>query len=131
MKTNDLTKFVISEFEKIGAEAERVDSVGMYDPARGAFRRKKGKKGNPDISAKLTNGRTVHAEIKVGSDKLRLSQYQRITELQSKGEACAIIKEPEDFEKWKKDFFRPLTANELNQHLVRKTRPAKKLPFGF
>ena len=129
MKTNELTNFVKSEFEKIGAEAERIDSVGMYDPSRGVFRRKKSAKGDPDLRAKLPDGRWVHAEIKAGSDKLRLAQYQRITALQSKGEACAIIKTPEDFEKWKKDGFRHLTAAELNNHLVRKTRSAKKSPF--
>lgn len=129
MKTNELTNFVKSEFDKIGAEAVRIDSVGMYDPSRGVFRRKKSEKGNPDIRAKLTDGRWVHAEIKAGSDKLRLAQYQRIIALQGTGEACAIIKKPEDFEKWKNDGFRPLTADELIAHLVRKTRPAKKSPF--
>jgi len=70
--------------------AARVNTVGIWDAAKGVYRRGNSTKGVADIVACI-NGRHVELEVKAGKDKPSLEQLQRQQEIRRAGGVYEFI----------------------------------------
>lgn len=84
-KTNDLTKAIILYLNYNGFRAWRNNSVGIYDPTKGIYRKNKGQlNGIGDvIGFRKSDGKHIEVEVKTGSDKLSPDQLIHINELKT------------------------------------------------
>lgn len=81
---NGLTRAIIAHLQMHGYFAARVNSTGVYDQARGLWRKSNARRGLADITA-VINGRAVQLEIKAGNDRPRAEQMRVQREVQTAG----------------------------------------------
>lgn len=103
--TNDLTTAILAAFKVQGIFATRLDSKGTYNATLGKFIPSRQRKGMPDISALLHNGKAVFVEVKCKAtrDRLRPDQEATITELKRNGAHVFIAQDFQSFWEWLTD----------------------------
>lgn len=104
--SNKLTSDIILYIRLLGGYARRVNVMGVYDSAKGAYRKSGMKKGYEDIDVifpvKINNikfGLKVAVEVKIGKDKQSPEQIDRQREIESCGGIYLVAKNMESFEK--------------------------------
>lgn len=96
---NGLTRMIIDYIKLSGGMAERVNSMGIYDPEKRQFRPSGSKKGTADISA-IFNGRSLRIEVKMSRDKLSEHQKKYACETEAAGGFYFEARNFDDFFFW-------------------------------
>ena len=120
--SNDLTQAILAAFKVHGIFATRLDSKGTYNAALGKFIPSRQRKGMPDISALLHNGKAVFVEVKCKAtrDRLRPDQETTIAELKKNGAHVFIAQDFQSFWEWLTDLIvREGSRIELDEHRVK------------
>lgn len=81
---NALTDAVIKYFKLNGGIAYRINTMGVFDKAKGTFRTSGMKKGLPDVIG-IYKGKFIGVEIKIGKDRQSEDQKDREQEIKSNG----------------------------------------------
>ena len=116
---NALTKSIIKFIKFNGYQAERINTMGVYRPAKkvidvvgrsrtlgqGKWTKGTGTRGSSDISATI-RGRAVKIEVKYGKD--RQSEYQKAyqEDIERAGGVYIIAKTLPEFVEWYDDFIK-------------------------
>lgn len=82
-----------------GCIAYRVNNTGIWDEAKGIFRKANTEKGLPDIIGCL-KGRSLWVEVKAGRDKMSIDQLHRKTEIERAGGLYCEARSTDGFLKW-------------------------------
>lgn len=116
---NELTKSIIKFIKYNGYQAERINTMGVYRPAKkvidvvgrsrtlgqGKWTKGTGTRGSSDISATI-RGRAVKIEVKYGKD--RQSEYQKAyqEDIERAGGVYIIAKTLPEFVEWYDNFIK-------------------------
>lgn len=101
---NGLTRAIIDWLKLHGAQAERVNTGGIYDVKRGKYRRSGSTRGSSDIHATIpvtvvdkVVGMSCKFEVKAGKDRLSREQSKYITSVQSAGGFAFVVHDFDEF----------------------------------
>jgi VRR-NUC domain len=97
--TNSLTQSIVHYLNLNGFECWRQNTIGLYDPKKGVFRKNPQQKvGIPDIIGyRKADGRFIGVEIKNGSDTLSLPQQIFLRELRQAGGIAMVVGSVDEF----------------------------------
>jgi penicillin-binding protein-related factor A (putative recombinase) len=99
---NRITANIIRILTIQGAFVTRINTVGIWDAAKGVYRTTTQRKGTPDIIA-CYKGWFMSFEVKAGKDKHSPEQQQVQQEIEKAGGACVVIRSTDDFIVWFND----------------------------
>ncbi len=82
-----------------GCAAYRINNVGVWDEAKGVYRKGNTQKGIADVSA-VIRGRAVWVEVKAGRDKISTEQLIFKQEVERAGGLYYEARSTDEFLKW-------------------------------
>lgn len=101
---NSLTKCIVDWINLNGGQAERVNTMGVYDAKRGKYRPGTGKRGSSDVHSTIpvqivdkTVGLSCKFEVKAGKDRLSTHQSDYIAEVKSAGGFAFVVHNFDEF----------------------------------
>jgi len=97
--SNGLTKMICDFIRLHGGQAERINSMGIYDPAKRHWRPSGSRKGTADISG-IFRGKSLKIEVKIGHDRLSIYQVEYGREVIAAGGLYFVATSFEQFTKW-------------------------------
>lgn len=105
---NQLTSDIIKYLSHLGCATARINTMGVYDQAKGKFRKSGSTLGVEDVNCtmpvKISGirvGVTIAIEIKIGKDRQSQEQKTRQEQLEKAGGHYMIAK---TWDQWKQDF---------------------------
>ena len=96
---NNLTKAICNFINAMGGHANRINTVGIYDAKRKAYRKGTTIKGTSDIIA-LYKGKSLHIEVKYGNDRLIKEQIAYLDLINSCGGYTHVARNIDSFFEW-------------------------------
>lgn len=96
---NGLTRMIIDYIRFSGGMAERVNSMGVYNPLKRQYRPSGSRKGTSDISA-IYQGKTLKIEVKIGLDRLSEHQKRYAADVDAAGGLYFVARNFEEFYNW-------------------------------
>ena len=93
---NGLSAAIVAFLDAIGGWASRVNTMGVYDAKRKAYRKTTMKLGFPDVQATY-RGRSIYVEVKIGKDRLSPNQKKFIKGASEAGALVIVARTFEDF----------------------------------
>lgn len=96
---NELTKCIVDYITIKGGFASRINSMGVYRQKLNKFTPGTQRKGIADIMATY-QGKSLHIEVKAGTDRMRPEQMKVRDEVKSSGGYYYVAKDFESFKIW-------------------------------
>lgn len=96
-ETNNLTTEIITFLTECGHLAWRNNSMGVYDPLKGVYRKTNTMAGTPDIICILQGGQFLGIEIKTGKDSMSRAQTTFMNHSRKLGALYWIVFNTTDF----------------------------------